>query len=90
MKMKQEHYEHMKEAIDNLCNARLGNITRYIKVVRMSGKYMDLSTRIRWDILKAAQLDNYLVNTLYTYLNNDHVDTALRRIMKDKPFYKSL
>ena len=36
--------------------------------------------RARWDALWASK---FPVNTLYHYLNDDHVDTALRRISRD-------
>jgi len=36
--------------------------------------------RLRWDVL---HLSRYDTNKLYIYLNDSHIDTALRNIMDD-------
>jgi len=41
------------------------------------------SERQRWHLFsKACRVNKYLSATLYFYLNDDDVDTALRRILK--------
>ncbi len=39
-------------------------------------------TRFRWDCLRAAGLMPWLCDTLYTYLNDVHIETALRAVIK--------
>jgi hypothetical protein len=39
--------------------------------------------RFRWDLFHVAGLNNYACDTLYTYLNDDHIDTALRKIAEN-------
>ena len=38
--------------------------------------------RRRWDLLHRSRFD---VCSLYHYLNDDHIDTALRRFMSENP-----
>jgi len=90
MKIKPEHYEHMKTEIDRVCFVYADEISLHIETVKKFKKYKDLKKRIRWDMFNTAQLTNFACNTLYKYLNDDHIDTALRKIMGDKDFYKNL
>lgn len=71
MKIKPEHYEHIKNAVaENM-----------IKIPFSKYKEQGLSgERYRWDLFWASGLSKFLCGTLYKYLNDDHVDTALRRI----------
>jgi len=42
-----------------------------------------LSTRrYQWDLVRIAGLMTWLCDTLYKYLNDDHIQTALNRIIK--------
>jgi hypothetical protein len=42
----------------------------------------DGSMRDRWDALSAAGLIPWVCSTLYPYLNDNHIDTALRAIAR--------
>lgn len=45
----------------------------------------DIDRQVRWDFLNAAKVD---LRPIYEYANNDHIDTALRSIMKKvREFY---
>lgn len=42
--------------------------------------------RFRWDVLYASKINGargvlWISDTLYSYLNDDHIDSALRRIV---------
>lgn len=37
--------------------------------------------RYRWDLLWACGMAKFVINTLYDYCNDDHIDTALREIV---------
>jgi hypothetical protein len=42
-----------------------------------------LSTRrYQWDLVRIAGLMTWLCDNLYSYLNDDHIQTALNRIVK--------
>ncbi len=45
-----------------------------------SDKVKDLQRRFCFDLTYGAGLTQFIVGTLYTYLNDDHLYTALRRI----------
>ena len=71
MKIKQEHYEHMKK-----------NMTPIMQAIPqpegMSGKMY------RWAVARKAGLIVFFCDELYSYLNDDHIDTALRKITATK------
>jgi len=90
MKIKPEHYSHMKTEIDRVCFVYAEEIPKHIAQVKQLGRYHDLKKRIRWDMFNTAQLTSFACDTLYDYLNDEHIDTALRSIMTDKEFYKNL
>jgi len=41
------------------------------------------SKRYRWDLLWSSALSIWVSDNLYPYLNDTHIDTALRTIVKD-------
>ena len=38
--------------------------------------------RYRWDLLHISVPSKWICDNLYPYLNDDHIDTALRKITK--------
>ncbi len=79
MKIKPEHYEHMKQEIEPL--AKL--IPEHRAYLVNEGKAKDIEKRLRWDLFYAAKLTRYACDTLYSYMHDDHIDTALKGIMKE-------
>jgi len=79
MKIKPEHYEYMKAAIGRLSS----DIPRQRDFIQREGKAKDPDKRLRWDMLYLAGLTNWICTYLYPYANDDHIDTALRSIMKE-------
>jgi len=84
MKIKKEHYEVLKSAIaetleahnknDELVRAyQKGNFTN-------SSKVKDLQKRFCFDILYGSGLNSFVCDTLYKYMNDDHLYTALKSI----------
>ena len=67
MKIKQEHYEHMKNSMTPIMQA-------IPQPEGMSDKMY------RWAVARKAGLITYMCDELYSYLNDDHIDTALRKI----------
>lgn len=73
MKIKPEHFAHLR--------AELAKVDTDFH----RGRYANagLSTRrYQWDAVRYAGLMPWLCDTLYTYLNDDHIQTALNRLIK--------
>ena len=77
MKIKNVHYSHMLGAISTLDKQ---NIKEHFKWLKTQENVKDINKRLRWDAFFAAGLSSYASRTLYTYLNDDHIDTALKNI----------
>jgi hypothetical protein len=67
MRIKPEHVEHMRAAMAPI-------LANYSKPADHSDK------RYRWEVAYAAGLMPFITDTLYTYANDTHIDTALRSI----------
>jgi hypothetical protein len=79
MKMKPEHFAHMKLAM----TSPLIDIDAMRGVIAADRKVKDADKRLRWDMLYAAGLGRWICDNLYSYMDDTHIDTALRTIMKD-------
>jgi hypothetical protein len=73
MKMKPEHYEYIKGKM--LATSTAPTLHSYTSR-GLSEK------RWRWDWLYEAKLSNWVCDNLYSYLNDEHIDTALKQITK--------
>jgi hypothetical protein len=77
MKIKPAHFDVLRTAVAQLDTSF--HRERY-KAAELSDK------RYRWDLLYHAQRKNivpehFVCDTLYIYANDDHLDTALRRLV---------
>lgn len=83
MKMTKEHYAAMKHAIDAVLNKydkdKLVNKYETGQFAR-ADDVKDLQKRFCFDLLYGAGLNNFASDTLYQYLNDDHIYTALKSI----------
>lgn len=71
MKMKKEHYEQIKTAMEKVMAREPDSKEKYKKA--------NLSkTRYAWD---AFHITCFSSNVLYEYLNDDHITTALLKIV---------
>ncbi len=68
MKIKPEHYATLRDTLADVMHL-------YPEFVQRFGE-----RGARWALVKEARASNWLCDTLYTYLNDDHINTALRRI----------
>ncbi len=84
MKMKQEHYNALKGLIEGLGIESIKNHMQDLPFRINFPVVRDLKERVRWDCLHAT---NHTL-PLYDYLNDDHIDTALRNIMVEIGVYK--
>jgi len=76
MKMKKEHFEKIRAALHIAKNKNPGMLTK--------AKYEGHSKRrYLWDLLYTADIDGvrasiWICDNLYTYLDDSHIDTALK------------
>lgn len=76
MKMELAHYNMMKEEIKKLPRDKM------LKV-RAMGAGKDTVKFFVWVLFRAAKLHSMASDYLYPYLNDNHIETALRRIAKE-------
>ncbi len=80
MKIKPEHYTKLEAACSTVLIAYPDAQNHYAKAGHSD-------KRFRWDILHSAKIDGersstFLCDVIYKYANDDHIDTALRQIIK--------
>ena len=73
MKIKPQDLEVLRRAI---AQRDTEEKRKYYKSAGLSHK------RYRWDLARDSGLLRFICDTLYTYLNDDHIDTALRSVVK--------
>ena len=84
MKIKPEHYNLIKSAMEGVKDKIPAHI-EYLKKPENLIKIKDFDMRLRWDWLRYAM--NELPTTkfnwsdIYSYLNDDNIDTALKKIV---------
>lgn len=73
MKMKTEHYSQLKAMVES--SRQFDNLMEYTSNGLSNMRY-------RWDCVWSidSNIRRPLFDELYKYLNDDHIDTALRRI----------
>lgn len=74
MKIKSEHFDYLKAAIEPIM-AR----TPVAEYRAANPTFSD--KRVRWDYLWAAKLSTWISDNLYSYMNDTHIDTALKAIV---------
>ena len=85
MKIKQEHLSYMKVVIDKFIEVNggkesliekyeTGNFTR-------SETVKDLNTRFCFDMLYKSNLLIWVIDNIYPYANDAHIETALKSIL---------
>ena len=89
MKITPEHYQvirkRMASTIEDIGREKI--MDRYYDLVRMklSGEQniKDPHMRLRWDLLWLSRLSEFVCDEIYTYADDDHLDTALRKAMSE-------
>lgn len=86
MKIKPEHLEHMKAAIDSLLPAD-SDIMKNMIAAYESGDFprseavKDLQKRFCFDVLYCANLTTWVCDNLYSYLDDTHIYSALKSLL---------
>jgi hypothetical protein len=82
MKIRSDHYDYIRAAFEKSAH--------WIPQIRASiaaeNKAKDHEKRLRWDMLYCAIGSRWICDNLYSYLNDDHIDAALRSIMRQYEF----
>ena len=81
MKMTQEHFQTLKallEPVDTEERRTLYRESRYPRAELTK----DVNKRYRWDCLYATGEANSIMSDLYAYLNDEHIDTAMRNLVR--------
>jgi len=83
MKIKQEDYQKLENIINATAESCGG--MENIKSLYEQGQFpradkvKDLQKRFVWDVLFASKQYDF-INELYTYMNDSHIETALKKI----------
>ena len=82
MKMDKNDFNYLLQMIERILRKvpTIGEDYSNGRFVR-SEKVKDLNKRFRWDLFRASTTVSFR-SALYDYLNDTHIDTALRRIVK--------
>lgn len=78
MKMRPEHYTWLLDS----CRPLASRIPAHREFIRKEGKAKDIEKRLRWDLFYSVNRAAGSMDT-WVYLQNSHIDTALRAIMKE-------
>jgi hypothetical protein len=85
MKIKQEHFDHLQTSIDQVLaqyNDQGQLVSEYERgLFPRSEKTKDLQRRFCFDLLFGAGLNKFVCDELYSYLDDDHIYTALKAIV---------
>ena len=78
MKMTKEHYKVLETRIKKILKRKGEFMYREYKELGYSNK------RYNWDLLYESGLCGFITHKLYPYLNDDHINTALKKITGKK------
>ena len=84
MKITKEHYECLENQMVKVIKEKTGfTIEQAVNEIRKSpDNWSDKA--IRWYLLNGCGLTPFVCKELYKYLNDSHIDTALRKITNTK------
>ena len=78
MKMSTEHYVELKNCIATV----IGQAPAHKEFLIKEDRAKDIDMRLRWDLMWASTTHDWR-RYAYQDLNDSHIDTALRSIMKE-------
>ena len=79
MKIKPEHYNYMRETM----LPHKASLPSRRFALSLDPRVKNVEKRLRWDLLYATIKSQWIVDELYPYINDDHIDTALKSILKE-------
>jgi hypothetical protein len=82
MKIKKHHLEHIKTQVDIVLEQYPNVASQYEKgLFANSDKVKNLQMRFCFDVAKAAKLNVFFCEELYSYLTDTHIFTALKHCL---------
>lgn len=83
MKIKQEHYNFLKEKMKVTLHSKGLTGKQIINdyIIKKIGN--DHTKRACFDVLYASNLSNFICKELYSYMNDDHIYSAIKKIMQE-------
>ena len=82
LKITKYHFHVLHDAIHGLLADRPDLVGLYESgQFRNSNKVKDLNKRFRWDMLQCSVGSSWVCSNLYGYMNDSHVDSALKKIV---------
>lgn len=82
MKVTKEHFDQLQNRISQLDTEEVRQVYRDGKFPR-ADQVKDLNKRYRWDLLWASGLSALITEMYDQGVNDSHIDTALRKIVKE-------
>ena len=84
MKVTLDHRDHMKTAMRKRLDSYVpSHLSAYLDTIQHDPRVTDWEKRYRWDLCHASGLTPWICKELYPYVNDTHIDTALKAIMKE-------
>ena len=81
LKIRPEHYEFIKNKFKEMyAHLEPPSFTHWRRVYKDAGLS---EKRFVWDLFWALDLSKFTCDVLYKYMNDDHLYSALRRIVKE-------
>lgn len=81
MKITPNHYNQMKQAIEAIPTELK---YMHFESLKLDNRVKDINKRFRWDCFNCAGLTQFACDNLYSYLNDAHIDTALKSIIPER------
>jgi len=81
MKIKKEHFNYLKSEIEVVL-AKYPNVAQEYEQGQFprAERVKNLQERFNFDLFYAARLSRWATDNLYTYMDDTHLSTALKRI----------
>lgn len=80
LKINQEHLQFIKE---QFLTKSKDELKKYKELLKTDSLVKDIEQRFRWDLLYGLVGSEWVCDNLYPYLNDDHIDSALKQICKE-------
>jgi hypothetical protein len=80
MKIRDDHYDYIKQVIKPIDTEYRRNLYRNRQFPNAE-RTKDLDMRYRWDLLYTCCTSKWVCDNLYPYMNDSHIETALKRIV---------
>lgn len=87
LKIHPEHYQYIKDLMQKKAAALgLDALSRYrnnLNALHLNKRVFDQEKAFRWDLLFASVNASWMYDNLYPYLDDSHIDSALRQIVDE-------